>query len=635
MACLLVLAPVTSAASSAPAIEGSWGRAFAVPGLAALDVGANGQVNSVSCIAAGDCTAGGNYGAVGPHTDAFLAQERNGVWGDAIQVPGTSSFGSGANPAVTVVSCTAPGACTATGSYTNGSAQQDVFVVDEVHGVWGNAIEVPGITALATGGGAYVSSMSCAAPGDCAVGGQYVDGAHVGQAWIDGESDGVWGTAIEVPGTAALNVGGAGVNAVSCGAPGSCAAGGQYLDGSANTQVFVDQESWSAAEEVPGTASLNGGGNDSIYALSCTAAGSCTAGGYYSTAGFQRHAFVVQETNGTWDQATTIPGLAALDVDGYGSVNAISCTSAGNCTAVGTYEDASGYQQAFAATERAGVWHAATELPGSGALNAGHAAAATTVSCAAPGTCAVGGGYRDNSGQAQAFVDFEAGGTWRTALEVPGSGGLNTGGNAAVESVSCPTSGTCLAGGRYALLSGGHHGFLDAFMTPAPTISSLGPNAGPLRGGTTVVVHGTHLLGATSVMFGSKSARILGTPTDGTIRVVAPAGRGVVAVRVTTPGGTSALGSRDTYSYDAAPTVASLAPAEGPAGGGTLVTVHGSGLLGATEVRFGAARGTHLHVVNAHTLTVVSPSGRGTVSVTVATPGGVSPRGGAGRFTYT
>jgi hypothetical protein len=53
-------------------------------------------------------------------------------------------------------------------------------------------------------------------------------------------ASGGWGPAVEVPGTASLNVGGlAIVAAVSCAAPGSCTAGGFYTDGSGNGQAFV------------------------------------------------------------------------------------------------------------------------------------------------------------------------------------------------------------------------------------------------------------------------------------------------------------------------------------------------------------------------------------------------------------
>ena len=56
----------------------------------------------------------------------------------------------------------------------------------------------------------------------------------------------------------------------------------------------------------------------------------------------------------------------------------------------------------------AGTWGTAIEVPGSGALNAGGAAAARWVSCPSAGNCAVGGSYRDGSGHFQAFVDSQA-----------------------------------------------------------------------------------------------------------------------------------------------------------------------------------------------------------------------------------
>jgi hypothetical protein len=53
-------------------------------------------------------------------------------------------------------------------------------------------------------------------------------------------SGGTWGTAIEVPGTAALNKDGdAAINSVSCATAGNCSAGGSYIDGSHHIQAFV------------------------------------------------------------------------------------------------------------------------------------------------------------------------------------------------------------------------------------------------------------------------------------------------------------------------------------------------------------------------------------------------------------
>src|SRR5215470_2121752 len=72
-------------------------------------------------------------------------------------------------------------------------------------GGWDKAIEVPGTAALNTGGAATVLSVSCAAAGGCAAGGQYRALHHHFPAFVVSEAGGRWRKAIEVPGTAAVN----------------------------------------------------------------------------------------------------------------------------------------------------------------------------------------------------------------------------------------------------------------------------------------------------------------------------------------------------------------------------------------------------------------------------------------------
>src|SRR5260370_20617728 len=86
----------------------------------------------------------------------------------------------------------------------------------------------------------------------------------------------------------------------------------------------------------------------------------------------------------------------------------------------------------------AGGWGKAIEVPGTGKLNAGGNAYVNAVSCASPGNCAAGGTYTDGFGYIQAFVASEMNGRWRAAIEVPRTGQLNTGGEAAsVCSAAC------------------------------------------------------------------------------------------------------------------------------------------------------------------------------------------------------
>ena len=150
-----------------------------------------------------------------------------------------------------------------------------------------------------------------------------------------------------------------------------------------------------------------------------------------------------------------------MNKGGGAFVGSVSCASAGNCAAGGLYRDGRGHYQAFVVSERNSTWGRAIEVPGSGTLNAGSDATALSVSCASAGNCAVGGFYQGGSGRFQAFVVSERNRTHvGQAIEVPGSGTLNAGGDARVSSVSCRAAGNCAAGGRYMDGSGHFQAFV-------------------------------------------------------------------------------------------------------------------------------------------------------------------------------
>src|SRR5262245_51761522 len=93
--------------------------------------------------------------------------------------------------------------------------------------------------------------------------------------------------------------------------------------------------------------------------------------GCAASAGVARAAAGAAARAGTWHAAIEVPGTGALNKGGDAVVNSLSCSSAGNCAAVGHYTDSSGHQQAFVASETNGTWHAASEVPGTATLNKG------------------------------------------------------------------------------------------------------------------------------------------------------------------------------------------------------------------------------------------------------------------------
>jgi hypothetical protein len=438
--------------------QGSWGTAQRVPGVAALNKGDFAQVLSISCASAGNCSAGGTYKRSGA-TQAFVVSEVNGTWGTAIEVPGTAALNAGGHSEIASVSCASAGNCGGGGYYLNSSHQHQAFVSSEVNGTWGTATAVPGITALNSDGTSAITAVSCASPGNCTAGGYYPAGTRISQAFVVSQVDGTWSDATAVPGAAALNHGEAQIASVSCASAGNCSAGGYYADSSGDTQAFVVNQAsgiWGTATELPGT--VVQGDNAAITSVSCGSAGNCSAAGYYQeTPGFvQAQAFVVSEVSGTWGTAIEVPGTAALNTGGSAEVYSVSCVSAGNCSAGGYYDSTTtgtAEYQAFVVSEVSGTWGTAIEMPGTAALNKGGYGIVRSVSCASAGNCSAGGDYENSTHISQAFVDSEVNGTWHKAIEVPGTAALNTGGHAGVQAVSCAPAGTCSAGGDYQVLS--------------------------------------------------------------------------------------------------------------------------------------------------------------------------------------
>jgi hypothetical protein len=165
----------------------------------------------------------------------------------------------------------------------------------------------------------------------------------------------------------------------------------------------------------------------------------------------------------------------------------------------------------------------------------------------------------------------------------------------------------------------------------APTVSGITPTGGPATGGTMVTISGLGFTDATAVEFGTTPATTFTLVSASAITAESPAGTGTVDVTVTTPGGTSAASASDRFAY--APTVSAISPAAGPTGGGTLVTITGTGFAGATEVIFGTTPGT-IVTVSPTTITAYSPPGTNYACVTVTTPSGTSASAPADIFTY-
>ena len=164
------------------------------------------------------------------------------------------------------------------------------------------------------------------------------------------------------------------------------------------------------------------------------------------------------------------------------------------------------------------------------------------------------------------------------------------------------------------------------YVTKIAEISGVSPKKGPAAGGNTVTIFGSYFYGVTGVTFGGGGETTEFTSSPGEITAVAPPDtEEKVFIEVESTFGPSSpewcvhrgnkgasCSIRDGYRYQE-PTVTQVTPGNGPAAGGTPVTILGSGFGLApeeTEVLFGKTPATEVACSSSNSCTAVTPPGK-------------------------
>ncbi|GAB3799138.1 hypothetical protein GCM10028798_12080 [Humibacter antri] len=175
----------------------------------------------------------------------------------------------------------------------------------------------------------------------------------------------------------------------------------------------------------------------------------------------------------------------------------------------------------------------------------------------------------------------------------------------------------------------------DAFtyVAPnAPVIGTLSPASGPQTGGTVVTITGSDFTGVTSVTFDGLAGTALQVDSSTQLTVTTPVhAPGAVNVEVTSPAGPSAPG---TFTFTPVTRIDSLSPVNGPAIGGTEVTITGQCFLGTSQVFFGPMPALGVFVISDNEIQAITPPGTGTVNVTVQNPTPCGNATAVGAFRY-
>lgn len=197
-----------------------------------------------------------------------------------------------------------------------------------------------------------------------------------------------------------------------------------------------------------------------LGSVACPAALTCVAAGWYLDMSGNAQGLLVTTDGGLWDAQTAPlpPDAGPAPNAQFNNAGQLTCPSAAECVAVGSYETAASHNpHSMLVTGSASRWTAtATPLPGDADPAQGSSLSAVT--CPAPSRCVAVGSYADVS-TGHGLLVTRSGSSW-TAARAPLPAGVPAGSEAMVSSVACSSASSCVAAGIYIDKSGTDHGLL-------------------------------------------------------------------------------------------------------------------------------------------------------------------------------
>lgn len=274
------------------------------------------------------------------------------------------------------IACTATNACTAVGSFDDGSGVTRTLV-QRWTGSWAVQSSPHPTGAL----GSFLSGVSCASSSECTAVGASIDAGGVQQPLVLEWSGGTW-TQQSAPLPAGATTGQ--LSGVSCASGSACVAVGSFTDATGQKPLALawNGSSWSAMT----AANPSGVTGAGLSGVSCTSSTACTAVGSSNSSGV--YSPLVERLSGTtWtEQTAAIPSGAT-----GAALTGVSCTSGTHCSAAGYSYDAGGTFSSLAELWSASTWAVET-TPGprtaAGTLLSG-------ISCRSSTECTAAGQWFD------------------------------------------------------------------------------------------------------------------------------------------------------------------------------------------------------------------------------------------------
>jgi len=362
--------------------------------------------------------------------------------------PGTASLLQG-------VSCLSSSDCWAVGTYNPGGD----FDLNEVLHWNGSAwIQVPAPSpgGSASGSLSLLISVRCAAVSDCwAVGvTERNGGAQLNQAlhWNGTK----WSVKPTPQPGGSLSSDINELFEVGCTSSASCWAAGRYGTQAGGT-VLLNQllhwngKKWSLAT-VPNPGGTESGDVNEVNAVRCTSAGNCLAAGSYGTTSLMVNE-ALHWNGATWSQVSVPNPGGSTGTGTFNELDSLACSSATNCWAVGFYGSLTTELRVNQALHWNGSAWTQVATPEPDGTGIGASQNLTGVACKTATNCWAVGSYASASGAILDQALHWDGGAW-TLVDTPEPGGGAVGDNNDLVTVRCNSSADCWAVGG-AQMSGG------------------------------------------------------------------------------------------------------------------------------------------------------------------------------------
>lgn len=347
----------------------------------------------------------------------------SGTWSDTTLLAPAGSTGF----RLQGVSCSAVGSCEAVGYATKSSTVDQPVVETLTSGSW--SASTPTLPVGALSGALY--GVSCPASGTCVAVGTVTDSSDQALPLVETLAGGAWS-----PTALSAQPSGSVLASVSCPVSGTCEAVGSSLG---SVVESLAGGTWTASTlPIP-----TGETFFQLFGVSCPSIGTCVADGLDGT-GNEAQGLVAEDlSEGTWEESN-LPAVNSPSA----SITGVSCLSASTCTAIGSYQGATG-ATGFMDERLSGTTWTGGVLP---TPPGGLGGTLTSVSCPSSTWCEAVGYSEDSSGFDVSAAETLSAGKW-TAQLVPEPPGINSGirglTGAGLGGVSCPAVGICVAVGGF------------------------------------------------------------------------------------------------------------------------------------------------------------------------------------------